>query len=411
MFAPSAKHDITARAITTMELDQHFDVLCQAFQLDRQLAYPIFKQDPFFDLLHKRALFHDRRMVSVLTLIPSGLRLHAPNPLSFSAVVGVGTPPTRRGRGYASTLIGETLRSIAREFHCPIAALECDRPDYYRRFGFERCSTVYEWDAPPSALPGHEGTAHVAQLTPDQAAVVSQQVHHLHAITEDRSPGAFQRDGRRWKAIETLTANRRLAVVLRDGKVDAYMAFHVDTSEPAGAIIVHEIVCQNNDDGKAMIGFLSQQYNVARIHAQMSGTQFRELGLEGLAGLNLGLTDGIMLRIVDLPAVIAAYSQSPHWSDSISELKSDLTIRVEDRAAQEQTVEVRISGSEIECDKTDDNCIAGDIGALTQMIVGYASASSLIELGRIRTSSPQCLEFAEALFPPTDIFLGFADRF
>jgi predicted acetyltransferase len=85
-------------------------------------------------------------------------------------------------------------------------------------------------------------------------------------------------------------------------------------------------------------------------------------------------------------------------------------IRVVGREILDNAIEVRIPGGRDEQQDFED-CIAADIGALTQMIMGYVSASTLNLVGRLKVSSPHVIEIADALFPPADIFLGFADRF
>jgi len=83
----------TVRAIAQLEQDQFFDVLCRAFQLNPELAGPIYDQDPFFDLTHKRSLFNGGQIASVLTVIPSSLRLHSQVQLPLAGIAGVGTLP------------------------------------------------------------------------------------------------------------------------------------------------------------------------------------------------------------------------------------------------------------------------------------------------------------------------------
>jgi len=226
-------------------------------------------------------------------------------------------------------------------------------------------------------------------LTPEQTAIISPQIHALHEASVENVRGAFTRDERRWKAIETLTSNRRVAVLRSGAKIEAYMALHADSTDRSGSWVIHEIVSVSAQGSRALLGFLSRQKDAARIKSRMNGAQFKELGLDRIHGVNVTCTGGVMLRIIDLDAVLSAISQTSNCALRVRSSKTGLSIWVDGAA----------------------NSIDGDIGALTQMITGYASASALVQQNRIRATSSQALEIADMLFPPTDIFLGFADRF
>lgn len=130
--------DATAvvRTIREHETSDFLSLLCEVFDLDPSRAESVFRNEPFFDLDRKWALFEGERMVSCLTTVPL---LFA----NFRAIgiAGVATRERDRGKGFATTLLREVLtQSDARGEGS--ALLFARDEALYRRAGFETLDAV-----------------------------------------------------------------------------------------------------------------------------------------------------------------------------------------------------------------------------------------------------------------------------
>lgn len=124
------------RTIREHETLEFLSLLCDVFNLDLARAENVFRNEPFFDLDRKWALFDGGRMVSCLTTVP----------LEFAEVraigiAGVATRESERGKGLATTLLREVLAQS--DVRGEGAALLFAREEgLYRRAGFETLDSV-----------------------------------------------------------------------------------------------------------------------------------------------------------------------------------------------------------------------------------------------------------------------------
>ncbi|MEW5883980.1 MAG: GNAT family N-acetyltransferase [Armatimonadota bacterium] len=158
--------DATAvvRTIREDETSDFLSLLCEVFNLDPARAESVFRNEPFFDLDRKWALFEGERMVSCLTTVPL---LFA----DFRAIgiAGVATREIDRGKGFATLLLQQVLKES--EGRDEGAALLFARDEaLYRRAGFETLDVVLNvtLDAPEGrrdweTLPTEETQARYAE--------------------------------------------------------------------------------------------------------------------------------------------------------------------------------------------------------------------------------------------------------
>lgn len=124
------------RTIREQETLEFLSLLCEVFGLDLARAENVFRNEPFFDLDRKWALFEGDRMVSCLTTVP----------LEFSefraiGIAGVATRESDRGKGFATMLLREVLKESDRRGE-GAALLFARGEGLYRRAGFETLDTV-----------------------------------------------------------------------------------------------------------------------------------------------------------------------------------------------------------------------------------------------------------------------------
>lgn len=124
------------RTIREDEATQFLALLCDVFDLEPSRAEGVFRNEPFFDLDRKWALFEGERMVSCLTTVPLLF-------VNFRAIgiAGVATRERDRGKGFATLLLQQVLKES--EERGEGAALLFARDEaLYKRAGFETLDVV-----------------------------------------------------------------------------------------------------------------------------------------------------------------------------------------------------------------------------------------------------------------------------
>lgn len=398
--------------------------MCRAFDLDESVARPIYFTDPFFDLGHKRALVDEptETLLSCLTVVPATIRVAGGATLPVAGIAGVGTDPENRQRGYAGELLSATVKQVAAELGYPLIALVTDKPDFYRRFGWECCAAVFEWAAPAGVLPRYfEGRA-VKLLNPAELQARNDQIHALYERARSGRAGTFLRDHRRWFCIETFSRNRQVAVLENGSRIEAYVAFEDRNEYPAErSLLVQEMIAVSENGRRAILGYLAQQNADITIHGRTSATDFAAFRLDRLPGLRVKILEGMMLRVTDMEACLAAIAQSGHFTPVLQQHPSGLTIRIENANLSHNNKPIRlfpvIDSDRLPklamspADELEGLWISADVGAFTQLFIGYRSATELHSEGRLRASQSHALTLADHLFPLADPFLALPDTF
>ena len=162
------------------ERDDFLRVLCGGFDLDPDLAKPLFTADPMYDDARSWALFEAGRVVSCLTT----------RPLEFGwgraiGIAGVATREEARGEGYARRLLERVLRESERAGEGP-ALLFAQDLRLYESLGFEPLDRVARFSIRPTgAMPPMEEPSF-------------ESVRARYDAWASRSPERLRRDDRRW---------------------------------------------------------------------------------------------------------------------------------------------------------------------------------------------------------------------
>lgn len=418
-----AKKEKIARAIGEEEIEGHFDLMCRAFDLDESLARAIYFADPFFDLTHKRVLAEPApgTLFSCLTIVPSKIQVAGGAALPMAGIAGVGTPPELRGKGYASALLAATVEQIPDEFGYPLVGLVTDQPDFYRRFGWECCATIYDWSAPPRALPSYTEGKAVRVLMPGETAAHATEIHSLYDRARTGQVGTLLRDSRRWFCIEAFSRGRQVAVLAGKNGIEAYVAFEERDEDGARILIVQEMIAVSEGGRRALVGFLARQSPEGVVRGRTNATEFAAFHLDRFPGLQVQLVEGMMLRITDLDQCISAVAESGYCTPVLQKHPSGLTIRIENAKLSAGNKPVRLFPivdntrmprlAMSPADELEGLWISADVGAFTQLFIGYRSATQLHSEGRLMASSPQALPVADHLFPSSDPLLATPDTF
>lgn len=168
------------RSIRLDETDKFLKILCDVFDLDFYRAQSLFREEPFFDVDRKWALFEGGEMVSILTTTP----------LEFGwgkavGIAGVATLPNRQREGHARKLLQRILIESERGGEGPALLFAADTR-MYEAVGFEGIDRVVR--GPVTSLP----------LEIDLEAISIEELRLKYEIWSSLDDDRLRRDEKRW---------------------------------------------------------------------------------------------------------------------------------------------------------------------------------------------------------------------
>ncbi len=387
----------TVRAARPEEAEAVLETLCLAFGLDQAAARPLFYADPYYDLNGKRVLaLPGAGVVSCLTLIPSLLRIGGAV-VPAAGVAGVATRPAFQRRGYAASLLAETVPTLRREGF-PLSLLHPISAPFYQKLGWEYASQQVRWLSAPTSLPDCAGAEKVRPaLDADWPAIEA-----LHGKLTRAVTGAFSRDRRRWQLIQMPVPGREVSVYAHQGEITGYCVW-----DRHDVLHLLEMAGSTEDARRGLIGSLVRQPD-ALIEWAASPALLSHFGLP-CAGLPL--EPGVMLRIVDLEAALRLLHPA-HFAPVLTEIGAALTIQATDALCPENTRPLRISASGVTPAATSDGPrLQADIRVWARLYFGDLLPSEAAAEHLLTADSPQTLFVAEALFPRRAPYVAPLDQF
>lgn len=392
------------RAARPDEVERALSVICAAFQIDCDAARPLYYQDPFFDLSHKRVLYaSDGELSSCLTVVPATLLIGGV-PVPLGGIAGVSTLPARQGQGHASRLLAATVGALADELGFAVSALFPLSYDYYRRFGWETASDAARWTGIPADLPR---CAEADRVRLTQTPEARRAIRELHQTAAQGRTGACLRDARRWRVIEEMSPDRETAIYESPlGLMEGYLLLERRwEDEDRQTLCVQELHGLTSEARRALVGWLSRQAADA-VEWLAAPSDLQEFGL----GESVPEA-GMMLRLCDLPAALRLL-HSAHFGAVLGREGRILTLRATDALRPENERPVRLTPDGIEVGSADDlDWIAADIRQFAQLYTGYVLPSEAASRGLLTASSPEALALADSLFPLRRPFVAPADQF
>ena len=169
------------RSIRLDETDKFLKILCDVFDLDFYRAQGLFKEEPFFDLSRKWALFEGGEMISILTTTP----------LEFGwgkavGIAGVATLPKRQREGHARKLLTRVLVESERTGEGPALLFAADTR-VYEAAGFEGIDRVVR--GPIVSLP----------LEVELDSISIDELQGKYEIWSVADENRLRRDAKRWE--------------------------------------------------------------------------------------------------------------------------------------------------------------------------------------------------------------------
>lgn len=320
----------------------------------------------------------------------------------------VATPPAHRRGGRVATLLERSLEEY-RERGARFSVLWPFRYAFYRRYGWDTCNRErrYEWEveALSFAADAVDGGAYRRVPADEYERLVD--VYERHAARYDLS---LEREEEWWRhrVLGGRDEDPFAYAWERDGALRGYLVYDVEGSDGEDRLDrtmrVTELAFVDHEALLALLAFCFNHDSQVR-RVELYGPP--DLTLLDLApepeDVDCEVRTGAMGRIVDVAETLAALPY-PDVDASVRLAVDDPVVTRNDG-----TFALEVSGGTASCEPADGEADARlDVGALSQLAVGYRTAAALERTGRL-DATPSAADALDRLFPATSPYLG--DRF
>lgn len=313
----------------------------------------------------------------------------------------VGVEATHRRRGLLTRMMGR-LFDDARRLGEPVAHLWASEGKIYQRYGYGLAAPrlVFEADREVQLreVPADPGRLRAIPLA-DAAA----DLRKVYEQAQPDRPGWSSRDDRWWHRVLSDPKSWRggataLRVLVHEtaGAIDGYALWRVHNTWPGGepaAVVVREVVATDPTAYRLLWHFLLNVDLTRRTRFRFAATDEPLLHLVNEPNaLNAKLTDALWVRLVDVPAALAARRYP---------VPVDVVLRTEDPMLPDNSGNWHLVGGpdRATCTRTDRPAdLDCDLGALGAVYLGGASLGTLAAGGRVRELTPGTLSGVDAAF-------------
>ncbi|HET7224625.1 MAG TPA: GNAT family N-acetyltransferase [Candidatus Eisenbacteria bacterium] len=318
-----------------------------------------------------------------------------------AGVTTVGVLPTHRRRGILRDLMREQLDDVRRRGE-PVAALWASEDTIYGRFGYGMASVCADIELPKAsvafALP-FERRGSFRLLGEAEALAAFPEVYDR---VRARQPGMLSRVPEWWQHRVLADSEHRRqggghmnrVLLARDGRASGYALYRLFQKFEAGVTVGHlqviEAVADGADATRELWRHLLDIDWVASIKATLLPLDHplwfllarpREAGLR--------VRDGLWIRLVDLPAALAARGRGD---------AAPVVIEVADAFCPWNAGRWRIAPSGVERTTAEPE-LACDVGTLGSVYLGGFTFRRLVRAARVAELRAGAAERADALFP------------
>ena len=335
------------------------------------------------------------RLVGVTAAWPFSITVPG-GELPCPGVTWVGVLPTHRRRGVATALMRAQIDDF-RERGEPLAALWASESLIYERFGYGLAAPIYKLNATKARFafrddPGRVGA--VRMVTREEASELFPPVYER---VRARRAGMLSRSKVWWWESRlyvgpgpTGSGPRFFVVYEREGRSEGYAIYRQrskwEHEIPEGSVLVVEAVGETLTATRELWRFLFEIDLTERVEAEMidpAGGLF--LAVADPRRLQLTLSDGLWLRLVDVGAALVARS----WAADDS-----VVLEVHDRFCPWNDGRYRTGEGRID-EEPDIVLSAADLAAA---YLGGIDVHALAAAGRVEERSEGAVARAAALF-------------
>lgn len=365
--------------------------------------------DSSFQLGDPRALFEGDDLSIVCRLLELDARCRD-EWITLGGLRSVATPPEYRREGRATALMEESLREFA-DRGVPLVALWPFDHDFYGAHGWAVAAKHATYRLPPSTLAqvAEDETGRLFRPSPDDW----KRLHRVNLEDGEGTSLSLRRteDWWRHRVFERSGTRRHVYAWERDGTVESYVVFTVDSAENGRVLDVDDLAAVDDRAFRHICWLLfnhDSQVETVVMNGHPAGKSGELLDrVASPESVSCELEHGAMVRIADVPTALEAISYP-------DELPASIVLDVDDGLAEwnDSTFEVSFEGGQSACrrvggvveDGTAD--VSVDVGTLSQLVVGYRSVRQAVRTGSLAVESDGTLDALERAFSERPVELS-----
>nr|QLJ97560.1 GNAT family N-acetyltransferase [Micromonospora carbonacea] len=319
-------------------------------------------------------------------------------------VTMVAVLPTHRRRGLLTRLMRRQLREVRDAGREPVAVLWASEGRIYPRFGYGLAAQQLTVDCATTELRLPAPTSAEGRLRLDRPAARRAELARLYDRQRAERPGWSDRDDRWWRYVlgdppgerDGATELRVLLHEAPDGGVDGYALWRTrrgrDAAGPHGVTLVEELVAENATAALALWRLLLSVDLTRRLFYQGPVDDPLPRLVDEPRRLETRVADALWLRVVDVPAALAAR----RYAATV-----DVVVEVTDELLPENAGRWRLTGGPdgarcVPADAPAD--LACDVRALGELYLGGVGLTALADAGRVAELRPGALAAAGPAF-------------
>lgn len=392
---------IQIRSIRSDEFVAYSQAISAAFSFE-QSAEELAVDGTIAEHDREFAAFDGDEIVGGATAVTFRMTVPGGGRVACGGVPRVGVKPTHRRRGINTAL----MRAQLDDMHArgePLSALHASEAGIYSSFGFGQASFLGELEvetARTAFARHHRPTGRVRLVPRDEALGLMRPVYD--AVVASR-PGMIVLNDAwfAWRFGQTASerSDHALFFAIHEtrGAPDAYAVYYVKSDWPQdiprSELMLREIMATSPDAYADMWRFV---FDIDLIHVLRTAHLAADEPLLWLVReprrLHFMLSDGVWIRLVDVPAALAARAFAGDGR-VVFEVTDEFCPWNEGRYALE------VAEGEVACARTDDSPdIACRVNELASTYLGGASFAALARAGLIDERTQGGIDRADALF-------------
>jgi predicted acetyltransferase len=359
---------------------------------------------PLFEFDRSLAAFDGDQIVGTGEIFSFQLTVPGPRTVPAGGVSWIAVLPTHRRRGILTSIMQRQIQDV-RERGEYLAMLWASESIIYPRFGYGMASsqmrfelnTVYRTFAHSPSVDGRERF-----VEKDAALSVLPPIYDRY---REQQPGAITRSQAYWKFHLSdperwwKDSSPRFYIVHENasGEADGYVTYRIKNSWgegfPSNTVKVEDLISVNPAARAALWRFLFNIDLVASVEGWVPVDEPLRWMLADSRRFRLSrYSDGIWLRLVDVPSALAARPYA---------CEDRLVVQVEDSFYPENTGRYEVDGgsSGAQAKRTDaDPHLAMTINDLSAAYLGGITFTTMARAGRVEECQPGALRRADLMF-------------
>lgn len=316
-------------------------------------------------------------------------------------IASVSVPPEERRRGYARRLMAGVLEEMHGQ-QTPLSLLFPFSVGFYRSLGYGLANFTWLMELAPRLLPDYPERMAVRRAGPDDEAAM--RACHAAARRLPQNNGWPGRGDWEWHNRVAKPEHEK-AVYVADGQVEGYLVYTLTWSTAATPAKVLEWVWTSDRAWRGLAGFLaalgdqatSISYNAPQGSPLLWSLPEPYDRREGAAEFTFfpaaRLVNGFMLRVVHLPAALAARRYPAH-------VRAEFVLQVEDPQlpANSQPLLVQIAnGAATATATTASPQVRSGMAVFSQLYAGVMTAEQARTVGALHGGDASCAALSAAL--------------